>query len=474
MAGLTDEGFENKRLSQILSDLTTDGYNDYDLDTSSSAVVGRLIRLISPSIADCWEAAQEVYDSRNPSTATGVSLDEIVAFSGITRKAESYSTASVMLTGDINTVIDTTRQISNNIGDTFTFTGQTTLDKSSCSAVGIGAYNAVDGAVYTVTALQGSVTEVFTHIATTGQTIDDILQAISAIVNGASANYTASVIDGVLNINRNDEFQLVSYSTTSNLFVSKVSKIATVQADEVGAIAVTKNTLTIITTSISGWDSVYNPTEGVEGEDEESDEGLRERFFISRNATSQNTIDAIYSNLLALDGVASVLVIENDTDDISPSGQDPHSINAIVRGGSSTSIANILWDNKTGGVSLVGDTEVVITDIQGGLQTIKFDRPINVPIYISMTITADDSFEDDGQQQIKDAIKDYFDSSYGVGDDIVYSRLYTPINSVSGFQVDTLALGESASPTGMVNVVIDVGEIGVVVDDNIVITVLTP
>ena len=86
MVGLTDEGFENKRLSEILSDLTTSGYNDYDLDTSSSSVVGRLIRLVSPSIADCWEAAQDVYDSRNPSTATGVSLDEIVAYSGIKRK----------------------------------------------------------------------------------------------------------------------------------------------------------------------------------------------------------------------------------------------------------------------------------------------------------------------------------------------------------------------------------------------------
>ena len=379
-----------------------------------------------------------------------------------------------MITGDVNTVIDTTRQITNNIGDKFTLLGLTLLDQTSCSAVGVGVYNAVEDDSYTITAIHGSVTEVFTHVATSGQDTDAIIQSLSSVINGSSANYSAEVVDDTLSISRDDQFQLVNYSTTSNLFISKVSKIATVQANEVGEIPVTANTLTIILNSISGWDSVYNPTEGIIGGDEETDEELRERFFTSRSATAQNTTDAIYSNLRALDGVASVLVRENDTDTTDINGQIGHSINTIVRGGSSTDIANVLWINKTGGVSLVGDTEVVITDIQGRSQTIKFDRPTNIQIYINITILSDSSFENDGVQQIKDAIGKYFDDSYGVGDDIIYSRLYTPINSVSGFQVNDLTIGIAASPTETNNIPIADNEIGVVVDNNIVITVLTP
>lgn len=474
MAGLTDTGFEAKRLNEILSDLITNGYSDYGLDTSSSAVVGRLIRLVAPSLSDSWEAAQEVYDSRNPSTATGINLDEVVAFSGIRRKGETYSTCPVLLTGDTNTLITSDRQITNGIGDSFTMTSDTTLVKNSCSRVGIESDSVVVGATYTVNALHGTSTESYSYMALTGDTTSDILNGLATAITSGSANYTGLVLGSELWFSRNDEFQLVSYTTTSNLTITKVAKIGTVQADDIGVIAVTSGTLINISNPISGWDSVINPTDGSEGRVEETDDELRARFFTSRNASAQNTIDAIYANLLTIDNVASVLVRENATDitDII-TGLPPHSINAVVRGGSSSNIADVLWINKPAGIELIGTTEVEITDSQGGIQTIKFDRPDNISIYISMTIQSDGSFADDGEQQIRDAVSTYFDSNYGVGDDIIYSRLYTPINSVSGFQVNNLTIGTTASPTGMSNIAIADEEIGVVVDANIIITVLT-
>jgi uncharacterized phage protein gp47/JayE len=473
MAGLTDEGFENKRLSEILSDLITDGYNDYDLDTSDSAVVGRLIRLISPSIADCWEATQQVYDSRNPSTATGVNLDEVVANAGISRRDESYSTSPVMLTGDVNLAITSDRQISNTIGDEFTITSDVVLSRTSCSKVGVEVNSVVSGASYTLTAIHSNTTETFSYVAGGSDTSPDILNGLATQITSNSANYSGEVLNDTLWFSRDDEFQLVSYSSTSNLAITKVGKIGTVQANEVGAIQVTADTLINISNSISGWDSVTNPTDGSEGGETETDTELRQRFFTSRNATAQNTNDAIYSNLLAIDGVLSALVRENTTDTVNGDGLLPHSINVVIRGGNSSEIAQTIWTNKAGGIALNGSTEVEITDSQGNIQTIKFDRPTNIPIFISMTITDDGSFADDGEQQIKDAISAYFDSNYGVGDDIIYSRLYTPINSIGGFQVDDLSIGTLASPTETNNIAIADDEIGVTFDANIVITVLT-
>ncbi len=473
MAGLTDEGFENKRLSEILSDLIEDGYNEYDLDTSSSAVVGRLIRLIAPSLADSWEAAQQVYDSRNPSTATGVNLDEVVANAGIIRNNESYSTASVMLTGDVNLVLTTDRQVTNTIGDEFTLLSDITLARTSCSKVGVEVNTVTVGATYTLTGVHSNTTEAFDYVSQSGDASSDILNGLSTIINTTSANYSSEVLDDILWLYRDDEFQLVSYSATANLAITKVGKIGTVQANEVGEIPVTANTIINISNSISGWDSVTNPTDGSEGGDQETDEELRERFFTSRTATAQNTVDAIYSNLIALDGVSSVLVRENTSDEVDAEGLPAHSINVVIRGGNSTQIADIIWTNKTGGAGLSGNTEISITDSQGNEQVIKFDRPTNIPIYISMTVTDDGTMEADASQQIKDAISTYFDNNYGVGDDIIYSRLYTPINTVSGFQVDDLTIGTTASPTGMSNISIENDEIGVVFDANIVITILT-
>lgn len=54
---------------------------------------------------DTLQALQYVYNNRSPSTAIGSALDGIVKINGIQRKAASYSTCEVTLTGIANTVI---------------------------------------------------------------------------------------------------------------------------------------------------------------------------------------------------------------------------------------------------------------------------------------------------------------------------------------------------------------------------------
>ena len=54
---------------------------------------------------DTMQLLQIVYNNRSPKTAVGTALDSIVKLNGITRKAASYSTCVVTLTGDVGTVI---------------------------------------------------------------------------------------------------------------------------------------------------------------------------------------------------------------------------------------------------------------------------------------------------------------------------------------------------------------------------------
>jgi uncharacterized phage protein gp47/JayE len=88
-----------------------------------------------------------------------------------------------------------------------------------------------------------------------------------------------------------------------------------------------------------------------------------------------------------------------------------------------------------------------------------------------LDITTNSEFPQDGEQAIKDAIAAYMEAQFGIGEDVVYSRLYTPINSIPGHQVNSLTIGTSPSPVGVSNIPIAFNELFSLDPNNIVITV---
>lgn len=63
------------------------------------------ISAVALKINDAFLVAQLAYNSRGPSTAIGTALDSVVKINGIKRKAATYSTATVTLTGIAGTSI---------------------------------------------------------------------------------------------------------------------------------------------------------------------------------------------------------------------------------------------------------------------------------------------------------------------------------------------------------------------------------
>ena len=219
-----------------------------------------------------------------------------------------------------------------------------------------------------------------------------------------------------------------------------------------------------------GWDSVNNPVAATPGEDRETDEQLRLRFRNGKFDRATNTLDAIYSAIINLDNVSEVTIYENDTSAVDGNGVPAHSFLPIVVGGLSTDIANAIWDNKPIGILSYGNTTVSINDVQGFAHNISFSRPNALVIYISMDITTDVNFPANGNDLIKSNIIQYFADNLGTGDDVIYSRLYTPVNQVPGHQVNTLTVGTSPSPVGVVNVPVAFDAIASISSINIVIT----
>lgn len=87
-------------------------------------------------------------------------------------------------------------------------------------------------------------------------------------------------------------------------------------------------------------------------------------------------------------------------------GLPPHSFRAYVSGGESDPIAQKIWDTKAAGIYSDGIETGTATDRSENEHTIHFERPLNVPVVISVEVQSTDAFvgnEDD----IKDAIVEY-------------------------------------------------------------------
>lgn len=233
-----------------------------------------------------------------------------------------------------------------------------------------------------------------------------------------------------------------------------------------GPIQALAGTLTEIETPITGWDSVTNTEDAILGNDEETDPELRARRRRSVARDAQSIIDSIRAEILAVAGVTQLVILENDTSaDPDAQGLPAHSIQAVVLGGEDANIARAIFLKKTLGANTFGEVTVNIQDTQGFDHPINFSRPVEVPIYVVVNITVIDEFPAEGPEQIKQAIVDYVNGDlvtgrgFFLGDDVIHSELYTPINTVPGFTVDDLFIGTSASPTTDNDIPIDITEL---------------
>jgi uncharacterized phage protein gp47/JayE len=477
MAGISDQGFTIKRMTEILSDLRTEAVTLFQdlvvpgdqVDVSDSSALGRLIALVSPSLADLWEAAQADYAAFDPNSATGIALDNLVALGGISRQEQTYSTAQVILSGDNGTLVSSGLTVGSTVNSSqWTIISPVALSPSQAAGISIAPLVVADSTLYTITYSSISTTNTVSYTSGVGATQASILNGINALISSSHPTLESVVEGNTLKITRVDEFAVVNFSVSANLGIVKVQKLGEVQSVVVGEVTAEANTLTNILTPQLGWDSVTNPTSASAGRNLETDEELRLRFRETKFERASNILEALYSALINLEGVEEVRIYENDTDVMDAFGVPAHSFMPIIVGGVSSEIAQTIWENKPMGIRSYGDTVVVIFDTQGFSHNIGFERPDPVQIYISMNLTTDSTFPATGPDTIRSALIAYIDS-LKIGDDVVYSRLYTPINLVPGHQIDSLTIGTSPSPVGTSNIVIDFDQIATLSSSNIII-----
>jgi uncharacterized phage protein gp47/JayE len=257
-------------------------------------------------------------------------------------------------------------------------------------------------------------------------------------------------------------------------------------AQDEGEITVLAGTLTKIIDVIAGWETINNPTDGITGTPTETDTQFRNRYLDSVKTNSISQIGSIKANLLEIEDVQDAIVVQNDEDDpvvIDNVSINGHTIACVLFGGSDQDIIDAIGIKKPVGVPTQGNISGFYTDSSYYTNlAINFYRASQVDIEIELNITTNSNFPSDGINQIKQNIVDYFNGTfevspgyqtggYGIADDVIYSRLYTPINQVIGHEVNSYLLGRLGDTLVAADTIIDLTEIATIDSTNINITV---
>ena len=262
-----------------------------------------------------------------------------------------------------------------------------------------------------------------------------------------------------------------------------ISVTATCQ--QIGAISAAANTITVpVGGFTSGWSSVTNPSPAVVGAPTEADSSFRARQSVSVALPSETRLAGTQAELLAISGVTRVNVLENQLSVTDSFGNAGHSLTCVVEGGADADIALAIFVNRgigcnTQGATAVSMVIVPVTDPNSGNVTnIGFVRPVDVPIYVSLSVHGLGlGFTTDTQAAIISAIVNYL-NDLDIGEEITQSALYGAALAVMPsliqplFSIRALTLGTSSSPTGTTDVVLPFYEVAIGVSSNIVLTVV--
>lgn len=227
---------------------------------------------------------------------------------------------------------------------------------------------------------------------------------------------------------------------------SSASVIA--ESVEYGDIGFTSGSITRIETAIYGWIGVTNAEAAQPGVSRETDTQLRFRMLKSQGRASASTL-GIYTEISEIDGVTYAYCDDNKTDAVAKNLQ-PHSYIVIVDGGSDDDIANAMLSYGPAGIgtqqpAITASSTMMTPYNPANRQQVPvyFYRPVDTALKVQVVIQADPKLPPDYAKQIKDALISYI-AALEVGTKIIASRLYSPINTVSGFEINSVQVAKKA------------------------------
>ena len=456
--GLTANGYVRKRQPDIQAAITAAlealiGPTNQDADS----VIQQEVGVLSESIALLWEGNEGIYLGLYPASAEGVQLDNVANLQSKTRIAAAESTAIVAATGNQGTSVPAGTQLqASSTEDLFDTDTTTVITYANALRVDIEVDGVADSQTYTIT-IDGTPYDYVSGVGATAQQI--ITGLIAALATGVApmTGVDNGTPDMYVLSNDSETGYNVTVSATgagSLTITSRATPIA-VTSQVAAPILVNATLIDTIVTPVAGLTSVSNLTDGVQGRAVETDAELRVR--LETPAQGAATIEAIRSRLLdEVDGVTTVLVIDNRTDAVVDS-IPAHAFHTIIQGGADADIGEKIWELKPAGIETYGSTAEVIVDSQGNNQTINFSRPTSKYAHVRATITQnpEETVPAGAADAVADAILE-FGQTFQIGNDLIWQSFIGPIfEATTGIKSVQMELAVTSTPGGTPSYVTD-------------------
>lgn len=426
--GITPNGFLIETLDEIRTSLIARlqarwGTQVKFTDTNAA---GHMVGIMAERYASLQQLLEAIYRSFSRETATGDGLDAVNMMTGTDRRGETFSLVELWLTGVNATFVPLGRQAETDDGVVF----ETNLDATLATATNWAASTG-----YIVGAVRTNAGNVYLCTSS----------GVSAGSGGPNTT-AASITDNTV------VWRYVGLGTA----YARVAATAT----EVGPLQALSGTIDEIRTPVSGWQGVRNLLDADLGTFEESDESYRLRAQYELASAGSHTVDAIRADLLQLDGVTSVRILNNVTDETVDT-MPPHTVEAIVLGGATADIADLIFERGVGlGYTSFGNVTTIVKDAMGNDVTVRFSRPEEVNIYVEIDLIYDaNTYPDDGDEAVKVAVVTWGDAQ-DTGKNAVAMAIAAQTFTIAGvLDVPAVRIGLTASPAGSATIPISLRQL---------------
>lgn len=491
---LSATGYNKKTFDEIVTEIKSAVWASplgVGMNLEPESVTGQLVLIFAKFLSDLYADVEDVYNSQSPSNASGIPLDNNCETVNTYRLEATKGTGTITVSGILGTIITAgtlTVSVDGNSDAQFVTTADGTIAAGTNAVQDIDFNTVPDAGNWSLT-FNGVTTSTMAH-NDAAATVQANLEALSNVGAGnatVTGNYTTGFTVTFTTDEGSKPQNLLTYTTntleTSSVAVAiSISETTAgvlphvdilVEAVTAGATPAYAGTLTVIETPLSGVDSVTNAADITQGTDIETDAALRLRRIATLANPGKSTVDAIRAHLLEVTDITAARVYENDTDAVDAYSRPAGSLEAVVVGGTTQEIVDIVGADKPAGTQTYGSSSGTYTTTQGQSKTIYFSRPTSVPIYIDLTVTTDpDTFPVDGSDAIKTALADYGDANFSISDDVIFYKLYKPLEDIIGIISIVMTIGITASPVGTSNITIDDDEISNFDTANIDVTVI--
>lgn len=227
------------------------------------------------------------------------------------------------------------------------------------------------------------------------------------------------------------------------------------RAADLGAITALPNTINVMETVIKGVTSVNNPASNyITGNQGETSAQFRQRRNRAMSVPSQGFLDSIESQMLASPNITQCKVYDNKTNAEDANGIPAHGVWVIVEGGTSDEIGTIIYNNIPPGIPMKGNESKTITKQNGNTETVYYDLPQEVNLYIRATLKAFNSTLDTTYIKTQLALQ----LNYNIGEMAESANITTLLKDILGdtgtaynveLSLDETNWDEYLTPTGL-------------------------